>query len=41
MTKHSCVPLTPDAIDRVLAMYSNVFAAAGGVPIGITAAPEA
>jgi hypothetical protein len=42
MTKQqSCVPWTPDALGRVAAMHANVFAAAGGVLIGITATLEA
>ena len=42
MTKQqSCVPWTPDALDRVVAINANVFAAGGGVLIGITATLEA
>jgi hypothetical protein len=42
MTKQqSCVPWTADALDRVVAMQANVFAAAGGVLIGITATLQA
>jgi hypothetical protein len=42
MTKQqSCVPRTLDALERVAAMNANVFAAGGGVLIGIAAALEA
>jgi len=43
MTKQqSCVPWTADALDRVVSInVCYVFAAAGGVLIGITATLEA
>jgi len=42
MTKQqSCVLWTADALDRVVAMYANCFAAAGGVLGGSTATLDA
>ncbi len=42
MTKQQCrVPRVHDALGRVVGMYANVFTAASGIPVGITATLEA
>ena len=38
--QQSCVPWTAAALDRVVATDANVFAAGGGILIGLTATLE-